>query len=593
MTEFTLGVLLPDFTALTDEKLVTPEGITAFFVLLICIFFFTYVLWTFYVFIGARSRYRFYLRLIKGIQQKELASKRRTLKQKASEREKKKKWAELWNEFDETLTEVNGRIYNTVEAANFFNSSSLARRLAGSRLLAAGPGVLTGVGVLGTFLGLSLGLTHLTFSGGTDQMTSEIRDLVASASIAFTTSVWGVLSSLIYNIIEKWFEGHTLKRISDLQRAIDELFDRFSVADIFIDLRSDTHESRITLQGLAEQIGHKMQVAMSQATNSIQTGIETGLKNVLTPAVDRLVDAAEELSNKEAKGSEEALRRLMEKYIAAVSEQGDSHRHALNEASGEVRSALADFATNMNHFFSTLETQQEQLKADQDERRRLLEDSVKSASDQQRQAIDYVQKFVGDQVAATQGILEQGQSIGENVKQTNLEMNKATDKYRKASDDLLATANFLKEAAAGLGATVKSASDQISTSANAAASMMRETSNLTENLNRTMGILGEIKESIRETAHVLQASAETANIGYATVSEHYENLQKSMERHISDLEDEISKLLRNYADQVQGQTIERMSEWNKQTSEFSQSMVDAVEAIGAIVEEIDMQANRN
>jgi len=593
MSAFNLAMLLPDFSAIIDGRIATSEGITAIFIALTCTIFLIYILWTTYVFLSTRSRYRFYLKLIKGLQQEDIAAKRRTLKQVASAKERKKSWAELWNEFDETLAEVNGLVFNTVEAENFFNGSSMARRLVGSRLLSAGPGILTGIGVLGTFLGLSLGLKHLTLSGGTDQMTNEIQGLVASASIAFTTSVWGVLSSLIYNVIEKWLEGHALKRISDLQRAIDRLFDRFSVADVFVDMRADGHESRVTLQGLAEQIGHKMQMAMIQATNSIQQGMENGLKNVLAPAVDRLVSAAEELNNREVKGSEDALRGLMEQYIAAVGKTGDSHRQALSDASGEIRLALADLATNINSFFNTLENQQKQLKSDQDERAKLLEASVLSASEQQRQAIDYVKQIVGDQVSAAKGILDQGQLIGESIKQTHQTMNRSTETYSKATDELLATASLLQEATAELSATIRSASDSVSNSANTAASMIRETSHLTANINQAMEILDGVKQSIRETSAALKVSSETAKSGYKTVSEHYESLQRSMERHISDLENEIAKLLRNYADQVQGQTIERMSEWNKQTSEFSQSMVDAVEAIGAVVEEIDMRTNRN
>ena len=593
MPSFNLGALLPDPYAIVDGRLVTPDGITALFVLAVWLVFSIYVLWTIYVFFCTRARYRYYIKLVKDIPKEDLASKRRTLNHEASETEQKKKWAELWNEFNETLAEVDGKIFNTVEASNFFNASTLARRLAGSRLLAAGPGILTGVGVLGTFLGLSLGLKYLTLSGGTDQMTSEIQGLVASASVAFTTSVWGVICSLIYNFIEKWLEGHALKRISDLQRNIDELFDRFSIADIFVDMRSDGHESRITLQGLAEQIGYKMQTAMSQATSSIQAGIESGLNNVLTPAVNRLVDAAEELNKREAKGSEDALRGVMERYITAVGEQGDSHRQALNDASVEVRSALSELAGNMNTFFTTLENQQSRFKTDQDERSKVLETCVMAASEQQRQTIDYVQKIVGDQVSATKDILNQGQTIGDSVKKTHENINEATEKYGKVANDFLSAASLLQDTTSELGATVKSASNNIATSANAATSMMRETINLSENINRTLSILSEIKNSIKETGNDLKVSAETAKSGYEIVSEHYANLQKSLEHHLTDLEQQITTLLRNYADQVQSQTIERMSEWNKQTSEFSRSMIDAVEAVGAVVEEIDMRISRN
>ena len=61
-------------------------------------------------------------------------------------------------------------------------------------------GILTALGILGTFLGLVLGLRSFDFSNA-DQMTSSVEALVGGLNVAFYTSIYGVTLSILYNII--------------------------------------------------------------------------------------------------------------------------------------------------------------------------------------------------------------------------------------------------------------------------------------------------------------------------------------------------------------------------------------------------------
>lgn len=108
----------------------------------------------------------------------------------------------LWREFDESLVRSadNRHVYNTLDAEHFFNANSLAPGLTGSRLLAAMPSFLVAVGVLGTFVGLTIGLANLGANGdfqNVDEIRSGITALIAGAAVAFMTSVWGGLFSFV------------------------------------------------------------------------------------------------------------------------------------------------------------------------------------------------------------------------------------------------------------------------------------------------------------------------------------------------------------------------------------------------------------
>ena len=64
------------------------------------------------------------------------------------------------------LVESRSRLFNTIDAPHFFNTYTLARGLTENRLVAAMPGILTAIGVVGTFAGLQMGLAlALRFRG--------------------------------------------------------------------------------------------------------------------------------------------------------------------------------------------------------------------------------------------------------------------------------------------------------------------------------------------------------------------------------------------------------------------------------------------
>ncbi len=672
MTEFSLSKLIPKFECLFNGEIFTPDGITAFFVA------FTLFIWFVFIAESMRRLYlsckkcRFYKSILKDQSSTELIQNRRNLKNEAKAKEQSMKWDELWNEFDETLVEVDGQLKNTMEAAVFFNSTTLAGSLVGNRLLAAGPGIITGIGVLGTFLGLQLGLGHLALGGETKEMVDGIGKLVSSASIAFTTSVCGVFFSLVFNFIEKALERHAKGKIRKLQTQIDELFPRFSASQLFVEMKEDGKESRKTLQGLAERIGDRMQEAVSDVSNSIQTGLTDSLRDVLAPAVNRMVDAAEQLNSKQAEGSKEALQELIETFTENVGKEGNQQRQALTDASTNVRDALSDLGENMTQFFRTLEGQQgsiqdeqdkrtgaleellkdfvgqqkemnehlrnsiesqqykmlqeqtkrdqaldsnindllkqqmemgnhlrrsieehqESLRNEQDQRSQQLEANFAAAIEQQKTVAEMVKNTVGGQMGATESLLKQGESLSTNVQKSNEMMNIATDNMDSAAEKLKEATKHLETTSGTLGNAVVDASRQVGKGAEVASKLIDENQQVSENTNRVLKLMDGIKNGINESSTILNQAADSARDGYKNVADHYQNLQVSLDKHVKDLEKELTSMLTDYANTVSSQTAERLGEWDTQTRNYTKSMTDAVNAISSVVDEIDTKISR-
>lgn len=70
-----------------------------------------------------------------------------------------------WRIFKKTLTRTNDKIYSTVDAAEFFSTQNLLRGMNMTFWQNYG-GIFTGLGILGTFAGLTLGLDGVNMTSG-------------------------------------------------------------------------------------------------------------------------------------------------------------------------------------------------------------------------------------------------------------------------------------------------------------------------------------------------------------------------------------------------------------------------------------------
>ena len=62
------------------------------------------------------------------------------------------------------------------------------------------PGVMTGLGILGTFVGLSFGLQNFN-TGSTKEIEESIAPLMNGIKVAFHTSMYGMLFSFFFNYV--------------------------------------------------------------------------------------------------------------------------------------------------------------------------------------------------------------------------------------------------------------------------------------------------------------------------------------------------------------------------------------------------------
>jgi len=413
-TVFDLSRLFPDFSLIFNNNLSSGGGLSALFVLALVVIAGLFLIYAFAGFFSAIKKIVFYKNLLSNVSPKELAKKQRDLKNVALEN---KLYGRLWKEFDESLVKSSDgeRLFNTLDAAHFFNVSTLAGSLTQNRLLAAVPGFLTAVGVVGTFVGLQLALSQLQLqqNTGVEELRDGIGSLINGASIAFMTSIWGIGTSLIFNFIEKILERLVRERVHKLQNQIDYLFPRINAEQSLVSIADHSKSADETLQGLAEKIGDRLQEVLVETSSSIQTGLENSLNQIMAPAIQSLVDNANQ-------GSEQALDGLLTKFIDGVGEAGNSQRLMMEQASVSVENAVNSMGTQMQGFVGQLQQQQENSKFLIESQNKTISENIENITTASQQALtsttDNMQNILDNlQIKQQQQMDYMSENIGKTV----------------------------------------------------------------------------------------------------------------------------------------------------------------------------------
>lgn len=344
--------LWPDFSALGAGE---SDALSVYFWLAMVVIFITTLLFMLRHTLKFKARMRSLNSLLEGQSKENLAGSRREILQKVNALDNRDVRL-LWSEFDESLviTEDQKKIFNTLDASCFFNAKTLAAGLTGSRLLAAVPSFLVALGVLGTFVGLTIGLSGLDgTSDEVETLKSGINELISGATVAFMTSVWGVFFSLVLNFIEKLVEGNVLNKISKLQQRIDGLYQHIPAEQSLLNIAEHSKESKHALQELHERIGDRLQETLSGMSDAMQHAVTDALNTVMAPAIQALVSNSSEQSS-------QALTALVEQFMSSMASAGREQGGQMQQAASDVNTAVSSIGERLDHLFTNLSEQQNQ-----------------------------------------------------------------------------------------------------------------------------------------------------------------------------------------------------------------------------------------
>ncbi len=336
--------------------------------------------------------------------------------------------AEAWQEFEDSLISDDNRevIYKTDEASLFFSEDRLLGQYINLRFWNSVPATLVGLGILGTFVGLVWGL--IPFSGINFEETSQIQEgikkLLSGVSTAFVTSVWGMLTSLLFSGLEKWCIGSVSRAIANLQRALDRLFTLTTQEEISFRQEDELAQQTQALKSFSTDLANDIKSAMAdgrqvliQELHSATKAFSSAITEQLEPTFNNLNTALEELRRQKEESSTDAIQQLVEEFQKSLSGSATAQMETLAETVNKASESLITLPEQLGGMMVGVQEQVNQTRQllsktsqDQTEQMKSMMDGMLSAF---QNAIDTHQAGLS---ATTGSVNEEMKQIANNIR---------------------------------------------------------------------------------------------------------------------------------------------------------------------------------
>ena len=486
-----------------------------------------------------------------------------------SKLKKDKKFGNLWQEFDETIVKVKDdegkvKIFNTIDAYHLFNFDTIVKSKINIRFFNVIPGILTGLGLLGTFVGITTGLSDVpTAHATTEQLKEGIFGLLAGAQVAFSTSVWGILLSLISNTFEKWRINKLGRYISRLQVSIDSTFTKKRPEAILLDTYDQSKQQTQELKRFNTDLAFKIGEALNE-----------GVTKNLIPVFDEILEAIDELRAFKEESATDAIGKLVDEFKNAMTAG----------ASGQIKemsNTLQRTAILLDKANEKSEQDQQMMKETLDEHLSSFKNSVAAMMEEMNQ---HQQSGTEQIQQSMENILAR---IDENVEKTGKQFEMMMDRTQSNVDqNLSGIKDLFEKLDSDFTEKIDVISGQFSKEKDSLDSLLDKIqgqvsafNDSTEGMNQISSKLREIVPGIERTSTQL---SNTIN-NYASLQEELiDSLIEIQDKH-TDINERNEELIENIRD--------ALDETKQHWSAYEKKFADVREDLNGVFEELEEGLN--
>ncbi|MFR1979616.1 MAG: MotA/TolQ/ExbB proton channel family protein [Segatella copri] len=265
---------------------------------------------------------------------------------------KETKIAPLAETYSKTINiETHDGKKSNIPASEYINDYSVCKyNKLNLRMLDTAAGTLVGLGLLGTFLGLTLGIKGFD-SSNTERINESIQGLLAGMGTAFLTSLLGMTFSILFTAADKALRHRLYKDVKELT---DKLDSEYYIDDLVL---ANINQQNIVnqlykalkndLQQQALEIANKLTYTNAEGQN---VTIGNAIREILTENTKQskaLMSFSTDLAMELNQGFDETLSRQMQQKIVPLMESVDATTKAVVEHIDKMADTVSSPATDM------------------------------------------------------------------------------------------------------------------------------------------------------------------------------------------------------------------------------------------------------
>lgn len=216
------------------------------------------------------------------------------------------------------------------DTGEYINEETVIEKPGHAQLAELIPGLLTSLGILGTFMGLMQGLTSIDFSTAEGTMQS-IPQLLTGMKFAFATSVAGISCSLAFNMFNRIAIGRATRAMDNFEDAFYELaMPRPLQPDVQLLCQKQDEDAR--LSRLADHVGNRISTSLEMAVGRAMQPLTQSLDNFIQGATQEQV---------------EGIRRIVGQFVKQMNTSLEGQLSALGDTMAAVNRGQAETQKNL------------------------------------------------------------------------------------------------------------------------------------------------------------------------------------------------------------------------------------------------------
>ena len=211
------------------------------------------------------------------------------------------------------------------------------------------PNLLTSLGILGTFMGLSRGLSSLNFADSA-QLVEGIPNLLSGMRFAFGTSVAGISCSLVFNMLNRISQGSSYRAIDDFVTSFTQLA-MSRPLDNDVQMIIQNQDRNFMLQGINETLADRLAENVGRAVNQALTPVADSMDRFIMGATRNQIEGVNQIVSRFL---DEMDRRMGNQFINL-----SGGMSALAEAEARASQQTAQTLANANEIVRNARSLQE------------------------------------------------------------------------------------------------------------------------------------------------------------------------------------------------------------------------------------------
>ncbi|WP_024989266.1 MotA/TolQ/ExbB proton channel family protein [Segatella albensis] len=463
---------------------------------------------------------------------------------------KETKIAPLAETYSKTINiETHDGKKSNIPASEYINDYSVCKyNKLNLRMLDTAAGTLVGLGLLGTFLGLTLGIKGFD-SSNTERINESIQGLLAGMGTAFLTSLLGMTFSILFTAADKALRHRLYKDVKELTDMLDSEYyiDDLVLANInqqnivnqlYKALKNDLQQQTLEIankltytnaegqnvtignaireiltentkqskalmsfstdlamelnQGFDETLSRQMQQkivplmeSVDATTKAVVEHIDKMADTVSSPATDMMQNVVDELK--------QSMQSLLNEFSTGLSGSATSELENLAMQLGTATQAMADFPKNMENISATLQVTIEEVKHAISEISNTSANANSTAMQQMQEQITYATGAISNAITEVKEVMSGiSQSSQE---QSNQMVSKLADAAEKMGSFLTGTISTLSNS---VQQSVKGITDDINSKQTDLIALQEDTTSQTKKLLENFNVGLERLEKMNE-----------------------------------------------------------------------------------------------